>query len=317
MEVIDAKRLGDPTAFPGKRMVPIQELIDKHPGGMPGWTEPPPPGVRTGYETLDRKFLNGGMRPEQLFILAARPGIGKTSFALNLADNIAQQNKRVFIFSLEMGYEELLMRMACARSGVNHSLYQLGELDDHEKKRLLEAFTALRELQICVDDKTDLDPDAIEKELKAHKDRGTLPALVIIDYLQLMVASDNRYAEVCRLSRGMKMLAKKFGIPFLVLSQLNRKSEERSDKAPQLSDLRDSGAIEQDADAVWFLFEVESDSPDYQRIDLGVAKNRGGQRGRLPLRFEGQFMRFSEAEHKPDISFSATAASTGADEDFN
>jgi replicative DNA helicase len=260
-------------------------------------------GIPTGFMELDRKI--GGFRPGQLIILAARPAMGKTSLALNIAANTAvRYDKKVGIFTMEMEADELLMRMLSSAAEVEMENMLKG-YGMNEKKLLRLAGTAeiLAEKDIYIDDNgsnTILDIRAKTRRLKAEL-KGL--DLIIIDYMQLMSVKrnrENRQQEISEISRGLKILAKELGLPIIALSQLNRGLESRDDKRPKLSDLRESGAIEQDADIVMFIYRDEvyneetTEKPGIAEIIIG--KNRHGAIGKIELRFEGPFTAFRDKD---------------------
>ncbi len=257
-------------------------------------------GVPTGFMDLDRKI--GGFRPGQLIIIAARPAMGKTSLALNIASNAAvRYDKKVGILTMEMESDELLMRMLSSASEVSMDEMLKG-YGMNEKKilRIAGAAEVLSEKEIYVDDSgsnTILDIRAKTRRLKAEL-KGL--DLIIIDYMQLMSVKrnrENRQQEISEISRNLKVLAKELSIPIVTLSQLNRGLESREDKRPKLADLRESGAIEQDADVVLFIYrdEVyneETEFPDLAEIIIG--KNRHGAIGKIELRFLKEFTSFRD-----------------------
>ncbi|MBL7149643.1 MAG: replicative DNA helicase [Candidatus Cloacimonetes bacterium] len=257
-------------------------------------------GVPTGFMDLDRKI--GGFRPGQLIIIAARPAMGKTSLALNIASNAAvRYDKKVGILTMEMESNELLMRMLSSASEVSMDDMLKG-YGMNEKKilRIAGAAEVLSEKEIYVDDSgsnTILDIRAKTRRLKAEL-KGL--DLIIIDYMQLMSVKrnrENRQQEISEISRNLKVLAKELSIPIVTLSQLNRGLESREDKRPKLADLRESGAIEQDADVVLFIYrdEVyneETEFPDLAEIIIG--KNRHGAIGKIELRFLKEFTSFRD-----------------------
>jgi replicative DNA helicase len=257
-------------------------------------------GVPTGFIDLDRKL--GGLRPGQLIIVAARPAMGKTSFALNLASNAAiQYDKKVGIFTMEMESDELLMRMMSSASEVSMDNMLKGfGMNQKKMLRIAGAAEVLSGKDIYIDDNganTILDIRAKTRRLKAEL-KGL--DLIIIDYMQLMSSSrnrENRQQEISEISRSLKILAKELGLPVIALSQLNRGVEGRDDKRPKLSDLRESGAIEQDADIVMFIYrdEVyneETEEPGVAEIIIG--KNRHGAIGKIKLRFLQEFTAFRD-----------------------
>jgi len=255
-------------------------------------------GIPTGFTRLDH--MTAGLQGSDLIILAARPAMGKTALALNLARNAAfESNTPVAIFSLEMSKEQLSMRMLCAEARVDSSRIRSGFLNPDDWSRITDAAGSLSEAPIYIDDSPDISATSIRtksRRLKMDKDLG----LVIIDYLQLMRGSHNterRDLEISEISRSLKLLAKELNVPVLALSQLNRKLEERSDKRPQLSDLRESGALEQDADMVAFIYRDEvynkdENNPNKGTAEVILAKQRNGPTGTVPLTFLGAYTRF-------------------------
>ena len=255
-------------------------------------------GIPTGYTRLDN--MTSGLQGSDLIILAARPAMGKTALALNIARNAAVLgNVAVAIFSLEMSKEQLSMRMLCAEARVDSSRLRSGFLNPEDWANITDAASALSEAPIYIDDSPDISATSIRtksRRLKMDKDLG----LIIIDYLQLMRGHENterRDLEISDISRSLKLLAKELNVPVVALSQLNRKLEERSDKRPQLSDLRESGALEQDADVVAFIYRDEVYNKDENNPNRGVAevilaKQRNGPTGVVPLTFLGAYTRF-------------------------
>ena len=216
-------------------------------------------GIPSGFSELDAKI--GGLSRSDLILIAARPGIGKTSLALNIASHVALKEKKgVAIFSLEMSGEQLVSRMISSLALVDSSRLRTGDIRPDEWTRLAEAVSILGDSPMKIDDNAGITVQEIKAKLRREKDIG----LVIIDYLQLMRSgsrSENRVQEVAEISRSLKIMARELDIPVVALSQLNRASESRKDKKPMLSDLRESGSIEQDADIVIFLYRDE-DNPD-------------------------------------------------------
>ncbi|MGI6220941.1 MAG: replicative DNA helicase [Coriobacteriales bacterium] len=264
-------------------------------------------GVPTGFESVDRVL--SGMRGGDLIILAARPGIGKTSFALNVAVNAAKSGAAVAFFSLEMPCEQLIQKIMCTEARVNLKKMRNGTLSTADWQQLIRACSSLDRLDFSIDDSSAL--KIMQLRAKARRQlRGKEKGLIVVDYLQLMQASGayrERHLEVAEITRGLKILAKELNVPIIALSQLSRRSEDREGKRPQLSDLRESGSIEQDADVVIFIDrsinEDEAASP--KRPDLGVAKimiekHRNGPTGIVDLAFVGEYTRFDELYHGPD-----------------
>ncbi len=260
------------------------------------------PGLSTGLRDLDSKI--NGLNKGNLLLVAARPAMGKTSFALNIALNVAKKyNKTVAIFSLEMSREELAMRLLAGESFVDSQKMATGKLTDEEWTKLGMASAALSQTDIRVDDNGSITVAEMNAKCRRLDNLG----LVIIDYLQLMQgsgngrASDNRVTVVSDISRTLKMMAKELNVPVICLSQLNRAAESRSDKRPMLSDLRESGSIEQDADSVMMLYRDEYYNPDTEDKNVAeciVAKNRHGEIGTVKLQWLPQYTTFADREWK-------------------
>lgn len=257
-------------------------------------------GVPCGYDAFDK--MTSGLQGSDLIILAARPSMGKTALALNFARNAAVDfGIPVAFFSLEMSIEQLSMRMLCSEARVDSFKLRSGFSSQSDWQDLTDAASVLSPAPIFIDDSPDL--SAMEIRAKARRlkmDKGL--GLVIIDYLQLMRTrgqSERRDLEISEISRSLKILAKEINVPVMALSQLNRKLEERSDKRPQLSDLRESGALEQDADVVAFIYRDEvyhQDKEDNKgKAELIIAKQRNGPVGRVPLTFLHAYTRFEDA----------------------
>ena len=255
-------------------------------------------GVATGYPLLDNK--TAGLQKSDLIILAARPSMGKTALALNISRNTAVDfGIPVAIFSLEMSKEQLSMRMLCSEASVDSSRIRSGFIGKENWVDITDAAGILSEAPIYIDDSPDLSALEIRakaRRLKMDKDIG----LVIVDYLQLMKgrhSAERRELEISEISRSLKALAKELDIPVLALSQLNRKLEDRSDKRPMLSDLRESGALEQDADVVVFIYRDEEynkdiNNPNSGKAEIIIAKQRNGPTGTVPLAFLKAYTRF-------------------------
>lgn len=277
-----------------------EQIISGYQGGINAFLDPSRriKGISTGFVKLDE--MTGGFREGELIILAARPAMGKTALALNIGQHIATRDKLpVAVFSLEMSKESLLTRMVCAGARVDQQKFRAGYLNGDERRRLQIAASELVEAPLYIDDGAGVNLMDIHSKLRRLKMEAGL-GLVIIDYLQLMSGRgrfENRNAEVSSLSRGLKLLSKELRCPFLVLSQLSRATETRQgDHKPQLSDLRESGSIEQDADMVFFVFREEYYKPDREDLkglaDLIIAKQRNGPVGKVPLVFLREFTKF-------------------------
>lgn len=255
-------------------------------------------GVPTGYPDLDE--LTSGMQPSELLILAARPSMGKTTLCLNIACNVAIDHKiPVAIFSLEMAREQVAQRMLCAEAGVNSHRLRTGYLTDEDWPKLSVALGRLSEAPVFIDDTPNLsvmELRARARRLKAEHNVG----LIMIDYLQLMNTrgrAENRQQEISEITRSLKALARELQVPVVALSQLSRAVEQRQDRRPQLSDLRESGAIEQDADVVAFIyFNPESEHKNV--AELILAKQRNGPTGSVDLVFLKEIGKFASLERK-------------------
>ena len=253
-------------------------------------------GVETGFSHFDN--ITSGFQKSTLNILAARPGVGKTSFALNIARNVAVRNKEtVAIFSLEMGREELVNRIWTSQAMVDSSRLKTGLLEADDWTRLASSLAPLSDSPIYIDDTSNISVTEIRskcRRLKLEKNLG----LVIVDYLQLMQGSgrsgESRQQEVSEMSRALKIMAKELEVPVLTLSQLSRSIEQRQDKTPMLSDLRESGAIEQDADMVMFIHkkEDEGEGGNPNLVELTIAKHRSGPTGKISLMWQPSYTNF-------------------------
>ncbi len=271
-------------------------------------------GVPTGFTDLDAR--TAGLQPTELIILAARPAMGKTSFALSLAQNAATQEGGgwpCLVFSLEMSSTQLAERMLCSEAKVDSSALRRGQLQRQDMTNLTYAAATLSKAPILIDDT----PALSLRELRARARRfrmnkelfgGKKTGLIVVDYLQLMrgspqAAKASREQEISEISRGLKSLAKELDVPVLALSQLNRSLENRTDKRPQLSDLRESGAIEQDADVIMFIYRdvvynKEAENPNVAEVIIG--KNRHGATGTIETHFEGRYTRFENLSQRSD-----------------
>ena len=265
--------------------------------------------VSTGIGDLDRVIT--GLNRSDLIILAARPGMGKTSFALNIARNVACQSKKtVAFFSLEMSKEQLASRLLSSEALVGGTKLRSGKLTDEEWTRLVPASDILKNADMYIDDT----PGITITEMKSRLRRLRTLDLVVVDYLQLMSSTrriESRVNEISEITRSLKIMAKELNVPVITLSQLSRASEQRPDHRPQLSDLRDSGSIEQDADIVLFLYregyydknnEDDAAAPavDVNSGECIVAKNRHGEMNTVKLHWQGEFMRFTDVETRYD-----------------
>lgn len=260
-------------------------------------------GIKTGFRDLDN--LTAGLQKADLIVLAARPSMGKSTLAQNIAYNVAaKENKAVLFFSLEMSNEQLVDRMLSEAAGVDSWNIRTGNLTDDDFAKISEAMGEMAEAPIYFDDTPGL--SVLEMRTKARRQAHKTPlGLIVVDYLQLMSGSrnygENRVLEVSEISRGLKLVARELDVPVLALSQLSRTVESRSPQIPMLSDLRDSGSIEQDADLVVFIYREDYYNPDTDRqhiTDLHIAKHRNGPTGKVELYFQPERLRFTSLEKK-------------------
>src|SRR3990172_9814286 len=259
-------------------------------------------GLATGYSQLDN--LTSGLQPSELIILAARPSVGKTALALNMAENVAMgNNAQVAIFSLEMSKDSLLMRLLASQARVDAHKFRTGHFSNDDWRQMTHSLAQISQMPLWIDDSGSATVTEIgAKARRLKRDKGL--SMVVVDYLQLIAARgrhSNRNEEVSSITRGLKALAKELKVPVLVLSQLTR-APDREARVPHLADLRESGAIEQDADVVLFihrpnLYKKKGDVTDEERAqtDLIIAKQRNGPVDRIPFVFLGKFTRFEEA----------------------
>ena len=254
-------------------------------------------GVPTGFIELNR--ITNGLQKSELILLAARPAMGKTALALNIAQNAARRGKSVALFSLEMSKAQLGVRLLSATSGVEAKKLNSGDLNDSETRDVLGAMGFIGDLPLYVDDTAGLSVASLRMKARRFKQEHGLD-LIVVDYLQLMQSAvrDNRVQEISEISRGLKLLARELDIPILALSQLNRSVEMRADKRPQLSDLRDSGSLEQDADIVMFLYRDEyynrDDETNANIAELIIAKNRNGATANIRMYFDKERTLFGD-----------------------
>jgi replicative DNA helicase len=254
-------------------------------------------GVATGFHQLDRMLA--GLQKSDLIIVAGRPSMGKTTFAINIAEHAAlRRDMAVGVFSMEMSKGQLIKRMVSSVGGVNAQRMRTGQLDDAEWTRVTAATAELGRSNILIDDTGGLSPSELRaraRRMKREKNIG----LIVIDYLQLMTgdgSSENRTNEVSEISRKLKALAKELDVPVIALSQLNRSLEQRHDKRPVMADLRESGAIEQDADVILFVYRdvvYNPESPAKDVAEIIIGKQRNGPIGEVLLQFQGEFTRFT------------------------
>ena len=259
-------------------------------------------GLPTGFRDLDT--LTSGLQPGNLIIIAARPGIGKSSLAMNVASHVSVRERRpVALFSLEMSRFEIGMRLLCAEAGVSWDTIRNRRVNPTHWSRIVQAAEMLHDAPMHIVDSGSVTIVDIRAKARRMRTRKEGLALVIVDYLQLMAHHrrlDNRQQEVAEISRSLKLLAKELDIPVVALSQLNRNPEARADKRPQLSDLRESGSLEQDSDVVVLLHRDDSD-PEKKRItELIVAKHRNGPTGSVRLDFEPSLTQFRNAARTPE-----------------
>ena len=269
-------------------------------------------GLPTGYQLLDK--MTAGLQKEELIILAARPAVGKTAFALNIAQNVGTKtDETVAIFSLEMGAEALVNRMLCAEGSIDASHLRTGNLSEEEWQSLIVAMGSLSKANIYIDDTPGIRIAEIRAKCRRLKQEKGL-GLIVIDYLQLIEGTgrESRQQEVSEISRQLKKLAKELKVPVMALSQLSRGVEQRQDKRPVLSDIRESGSIEQDADIVAFLYRDDyydrEGSEENEEIEAGednvveviIEKNRSGARGTVKLLFIKEYNKFSSLTFYPE-----------------
>ncbi|AUH72100.1 replicative DNA helicase [Legionella sainthelensi] len=257
-------------------------------------------GLATGLSDLDE--MTSGLQPSDLVIVAGRPSMGKTTLVMNMAEHAAiKSGKPVLVFSMEMPADSLAMRMMSSLGRIDQHKIRTGKLDDDDWPRVTSAVHMLSEAPLFIDDTPALSPGEMRaRARRLAKEHGAL-GLVVVDYLQLMKVpgfnADNRTAEISEISRSLKSLAKELQVPVIALSQLNRSLEQRADKRPVMSDLRESGAIEQDADLICFIYRDEvyyEDSPDKGTAEIIVAKQRNGPIGKVRVAFIGKYTRFED-----------------------
>ena len=261
-------------------------------------------GIPTGFSQLDK--MTSGFHAGQLIVIAARPSMGKSAFSINLAAHAAMRAKKsVAFFSLEMSKEDVMVRLLSSEAKVHMGSLRNGRLQDSDWPRLIAAAGSISEAKLYVDDTAGISPHEVRARARRLKSRGELD-MIVIDYLQFMQLKqhrESRAVEVSEISRQLKSIAKELQIPVIALAQLNRAVEGRTDRRPLLSDLRESGSIEQDADIIMMLFREEyydKEDPEKKGKSLViVGKQRNGETGDVPLHFEGQFQRFRDAEAAP------------------
>lgn len=261
-------------------------------------------GIPTGFTLLDK--MTSGFHPGQLIVIAARPSMGKSAFSINLAAHAALRAKKsVAFFSLEMSKEDVMVRLLSSEARVHMGSLRNGRLQDADWPRLISAAGNISESKLYVDDSAGISPHEVRARARRLRSKGELD-MIIVDYLQFMQLKqqrESRAVEVSEISRQLKSIAKELQIPVIALAQLNRSVEGRTDRRPMLSDLRESGSIEQDADIIMMLFREEyydKEDPEKKGKSLViVGKQRNGETGDVPLHFEGQFQRFRDAEGSP------------------
>ena len=290
MEVSNRKNAGD---FKHIKDVLVQtydniELLHTQKGDVTG--------ISSGFTDLDK--LTAGFQRNDLIIVAARPSVGKTAFALNVAQNAATSGENVAIFSLEMGADQLVMRMLCAEGNIDAQIMRTGALQTEDWRKLTMAMGSLSNAGIYIDDSSGIRVNEIRSKCRRLKQEHGLD-MVIIDYMQLIQGSgkpgENRQQEVSEISRSLKGLARELEIPVIALSQLSRGVEQRQDKRPMMSDLRESGSIEQDADIVSFLYRedyYDKETENENMIEIIIAKQRNGPTGTVTLAFAKEYNKF-------------------------
>jgi replicative DNA helicase len=287
----------------GRDFIGISEVIDQHlerlskrQGTLEGV-------VQSGFRDLDS--MTTGFQPAELIIVAGRPSMGKTSFCLNCVEHAALQGKRVAIFSLEVSMQQLVQNLLCSFARVNAHHMRKQSLSREEWQKLIDAAERLSEAQIFIDDTPGLTPLALKAKARRLHAKQPLD-LIVIDYLQLMevAGSENRQQEISAVSRSLKSLARELNVPLMTVSQLSRGVENRESHKPRLSDLRESGAIEQDADLVLLLYREEYYKPEKEdargRAEVIIAKQRNGPTGSVELAFHNQFVKFEDLAQRDD-----------------
>jgi replicative DNA helicase len=288
----------------GNSLIPLSEVVKEGFKTIERYYDSPDAmgGTPTGFHELDK--LLSGLQPSDLLIIAARPSMGKTAFALNIAQNVAIRSKvPVAIFSLEMSRAQLAMRMLCSEGRVDSAKLRGGGLTDEDWIRLTRAAGELSEAPVYIDDTAQvsaLEMRAKCRRLKASRGLG----LVIVDYMQLMRGHgriESREREISEISRSLKAMAKELNVPVIALSQLNRAVESRDNKRPMMVDLRESGAIEQDADVITFIYRDEvynAESPELGVAEIIIGKHRNGPTGTAKLAFLNKYTRFENLEYR-------------------
>ena len=260
-------------------------------------------GVTTGFADLDE--MTSGLQPSDLVIVAARPSMGKTAFAMNLVESVLiKSEKPVLVFSMEMPAESLLMRMISSLGMINQTRVRSGKLEEDDWPRLTSAVSMLKDKPLYIDDTAGLSPTELRSRARrVQRELKQGFGMIMVDYLQLMQipgSNEGRTAEISEISRSLKALAKELECPVVALSQLNRGLEQRTDKRPMNSDLRESGAIEQDADVIMFIYRDEyynEESADKGIAEIIIGKQRNGPIGKIKLSFQGQYTKFNDLSH--------------------
>lgn len=293
-DVSSSRESGDILPVSEIFMGSYQELVENsmNQGGITG--------LSTGFDELNRR--TGGFHGGELILIAGRPGMGKSSFAVNIAEHVSMVDKKtVAIFNLEMPKEQIVNRIICSQAMVNSGKIRTGDITGEDWEKIGAIVNRVATAPMYIDDTASITVSEIRAKCRRLKQTKNLE-LIVIDYLQLMQSSgraDNRQQEISEISRSLKILAKELGIPVIALSQLSRASESRSDKRPMLSDLRESGAIEQDADMVMFLYRDDyynKDTDDKNIAECIIAKNRSGETGMFKLGWRGEYTKFSNIE---------------------
>ncbi|MGD8384581.1 MAG: replicative DNA helicase [Lysobacterales bacterium] len=253
-------------------------------------------GIPTGFQDFDR--LTAGLQPSDLIVVAGRPAMGKTTFAMNIAEHAAiKHGKAVAVFSMEMSSMQLVMRLFSSLGQIEQTRIRTGSLDEHDWPKLTSAMNLLHKSKIFIDDTPALSPAEVRARSRRLKREHDID-LIVVDYLQLMSVPntrENRATEIAEISRSLKAIAKELKVPVVALSQLNRALEQRPNKRPLMADLRESGSIEQDADLIVFIYRDEQyheDSPDKGKAEVIIGKHRNGSTGTVTLAFQGPWLRF-------------------------
>jgi len=280
------------------RVIDHIDMLAQNPGALTG--------VSTGFKKLDE--MTAGLQKGDLIIVAGRPSMGKTTFCLNIAENAAfgPKHAKVGVFSMEMSREQLAFRMVSSLGMVDQSRLRTGQLADEDWSRINTAITMMKSSSIYIDDTPALTPTEVRARARRLKREHGLD-LIVLDYLQLMQVAgtkENRATEISEISRSLKALAKELSVPVIALSQLNRSVEQRTDKKPVMSDLRESGAIEQDADVIMMIYREEVYDPNTPRkgiADIIIAKQRNGPVGEVQLTFLGKYTKFEN--YTPEMAY--------------